>query len=78
MARRSLVLWGRLEPFALYCTDAYHLAAEERKTHPSEGNRALDAYHLGRVCRHIDLADSRALHAAEAIWGCEPTEPYSQ
>ena len=62
----------------MYCTDAYHLAAEERKTHPSEGNRALDAYRLGRVCRHIDLVDSHALRAAEAIWGCEPTEPYSQ
>ena len=47
-------------------------------THPSEGKWALDAYHLGRVGFHIGLADSRALHAAEAIWGCEPTEPYSQ
>ena len=67
IARRSLVLWGRLEPFALYYTDACPLAAEERKTHPSEGNWALDAYHLGRVCHHIGLADSRAPHAAEAI-----------
>ena len=45
---------------------------------PSEGALALDAYHLGRACRHIDLADAHTLRAAEAIWGCEPTVPYSQ
>ena len=74
---------GRLEFFAYHCAGGYHPVVEVSRIHPLGEGWALDVDHRDRIGDHTahgsctDRAGLHALHASGAIWGYEPTGPYS-